>query len=175
MSQSSRSGRPDGPAAKAVLSLGSNLGDREDHILEAASRIASSAAVSSARLSSLYETEPVGEGYSRTFINAVMILETSMAPRKLLELCQNLENTMGRNRGETSDGASSGDRSLDIDIILYGDEEIDEPDLKIPHPRYLERRFVLEPLMELEPDKNLPEGSGAVSRISSRRRMRLNT
>ena len=175
MSQSSRSGRPDRPAAKAVISLGSNLGDRENHILEAASSIAAGSRISSARLSSLYETDPVGEGFTRTFINAVMIIETSLSPRELLELCQKLENTMGRNRMETSGGASSGDRPLDMDIILYGDEEIDEPDLKIPHPRYLERNFVLEPLRELEPKKKLPEGSGAVWRISSRSRIRVDS
>jgi 2-amino-4-hydroxy-6-hydroxymethyldihydropteridine diphosphokinase len=168
MSQSSRSGRPDGRAAvRAVLSLGSNLGERENIILEAASRIATFTGISSARLSSLYETVPIGEGYSSPFVNAVMTVETSLSPRNLLELCQALENTAGRDRT-----GPTGDRTLDIDIILYGDENIDEPDLSIPHPCYLERAFVLIPLAELEPDMGLPEGEGKVTRISSRRRIR---
>ena len=87
MSQSSSNVKRDGPAAvKAVISLGSNLGERERYVLSAAARIASSAGVVSARLSSLYETEPQGEGYSRPFVNAVMIIETTLAPRALLGL-----------------------------------------------------------------------------------------
>ena len=123
--------------------------------------------ISSARLSSLYETVPIGDGYSRPFVNAVMTIETDLPPRNLLELCQALENASGRDRT-----SSTGDRTLDMDIIIYGDENIDEPDLKIPHPRYLERAFVLVPMAELEPDMDLPEGEGEVARISSRRRIR---
>ncbi|MCK4549314.1 MAG: 2-amino-4-hydroxy-6-hydroxymethyldihydropteridine diphosphokinase, partial [Candidatus Krumholzibacteria bacterium] len=94
-------GKPDGPAAaRAVISLGSNIGERESYVLSAASRIAASAGIVSARLSALYETAPVGEGYSRPFVNAVMIVETILAPRLLLTLGQGLEREAGRARTE---------------------------------------------------------------------------
>jgi len=178
MSQSSSNVRRDGPAAvKAVISLGSNMGERERYVLSAAARISSTAGVSSARLSPLYETEPRGEGYSRPFVNAVMILETTLAPRALLALGQGIERETGRVRAE-----GTGDRTVDIDIILHGEHRIDETDLKIPHPRLMERHFVLVPLADLDPGFPLPGGitaaeaarskdaSGRVEKISSRSR-----
>ncbi len=180
MSLSSSNGKPDGPAAvKAVISLGSNTGERERYVLSAASRIAASAGIVSARLSALYETAPVGEGYSRPFINAVMIIETTLAPRLLLALGQGLERGAGRAGTE-----GTGDRTLDIDIILYGESVIDERDLAIPHPRFMNRLFVLVPLAGLDPGFTLPGGStaaeaaeaeaaeGKVERISFRSRIR---
>lgn len=180
MSQSLSNGKPEGrPAVKAVLSLGSNMGEREKHVLAAALRIASSADVDSARLSSLYETEPQGEGYSRPFVNAVMIIDTTLAPCSLLALGQGLEREAGRAGGD-----AAGDRTLDVDIILCGTSRIDEADLKIPHPRFMKRLFVLAPLAELEPGLRLPGGGtaaeaaqaeeavGRVERISFRGRIR---
>jgi 2-amino-4-hydroxy-6-hydroxymethyldihydropteridine diphosphokinase len=179
MSRSSSSGKPDGrPAVAAVISLGSNMGERERRVLEAASGIASSAGVAYARLSPLYETAPVGEGYSRPFVNAVMIIGTTLSARALLEIGQGLEREAGRFRTE-----GTGDRPLDVDIILYGDAAVDAPDLTIPHPRFMERLFVLVPLAELDPGFVLPGGltaaeaaradgaEGRVARISSRARM----
>ncbi len=171
MYPSSSNVKPEGrPAVWAVLSLGSNMGERERAVLSAAGRIASTGAVLSARLSSLYETEPVGSGYSRPFVNAVIIVETTLDPRALLELGHGLEAAAGR--------AGGCDRPLDVDIVMYGDTVVDEPDLKLPHPRMMERRFVLEPLAELEPAFPLPggrtaaaaaaEAGGGVVRISSR-------
>ncbi len=180
MSQSLSNGKPDGwPAVKAVLSLGSNTGERERSVLAAAGRIASSAGVASARLSSLYETAPQGEGYSRSFVNVVMIIETTLDPRTLLALGQGLEREAGR-----APEGRAGDRPLDVDIILFGESRIGEADLEIPHPRFLERLFVLAPLAELEPELRLPDGrtaaeaaeakeaAGRVERISFRGRIR---
>lgn len=179
MSQSLSNGKPDGrPAVKAVLSLGSNIGERERYVLEAASRIFSSAGIVSARLSSLYETEPQGDLYSRPFVNAVMVIETTLAPRVLLALGQGLEREAGRIQGN-----GAGDRTLDVDIILYGENRIADPDLSVPHPRFMKRLFVLVPLAELEPDMSLPEdctaaeavgageAGGRIERISSRSRI----
>lgn len=178
MSQSSSNVRHDGPAAvKAVISLGSNIGEREGYVLSAAARISSTSGIQSVRLSPLYETEPQGEGYSRPFVNAVMIIETTLAPRALLALGQGLERETGRVRAD-----GTGDRTVDIDIILHGEHRIDEPDLKIPHPRFMERHFVLVPLADIDPGFLLPGGitateaarseqaSGRVERISFRSR-----
>jgi len=179
MYQSSSNGKPDSrPAVTAVISLGSNMGERENNILSAAGRVAGSSGIVSARLSSLYETAPVGEGYSRPFVNAVMIVRTTLSPRALLALGQGLEREAGRVRA-----AGAGDRPLDVDIILYGDAGVDAPDLRIPHPRFMERLFVLAPLAELDPGFILPGGltaaeaaaqgapGGRVERISSRSRI----
>ena len=164
---------------KAVISLGSNMGERERYVLSAASRIASHEGIVSARLSSLYETGPVGEGYSRPFVNAVMIVWTTLDPRALLTLGQGLEREAGR-----VGGSGTGDRPLDVDMILYGESRIGETGLTIPHPRFMERLFVLIPLAELEPDLRLPGGGSAaeaaevgdavrgVDRISARCRIR---
>ncbi len=174
---SSSNGKHDGSAVvKAVISLGSNIGERERHIMAAAARIASSAGIASARLSPLYETSPMGEGYSRPFVNAVMVIETTLPPRALLGLGQGLERETGRAGGK-------GDRTLDIDIILHGENTVDDADLKIPHPRFMERLFVLVPLADLDPDLPLPGGAtaskaakadeagGRVQRISFRSRI----
>jgi 2-amino-4-hydroxy-6-hydroxymethyldihydropteridine diphosphokinase len=157
MYQSSSNVKSDGSTASAaVLSIGSNIGEREYHVLSAAGSIAASPGVVSARLSPLYETAPQGTGYSRPFINAVMIVETTLDARALLAIGRGLEREAGRLRG-----AGKGDRPLDIDIILYGDGEISEDDLTVPHPRFLERKFVLVPLTDLEPGYPLPDGSTA--------------
>jgi 2-amino-4-hydroxy-6-hydroxymethyldihydropteridine diphosphokinase len=178
MSQSSSRENPEHEAVvRAVISLGSNMGERETHVLWAAGEIASASGVRSARLSSLFETSPIGEEYTRPFINAVMIIETVLDPYSLLELGLSLEIVSGRERND-----ESGDRTLDVDIILYGEVRIDEPDLSLPHPRLMERRFVLVPLAELDPSIPLPAGtsaceaaeseaaSGIVKRISCRSR-----
>lgn len=159
---------------RAVLSLGSNVGRRERSVLAAARAVAALDGVRSARMSSLYETEPVGTGYSRPFVNAVMIIETSLDAGGLLRECRAIEERGGRR-------PRAGDRTIDIDIILYGDEQSSRPRLVLPHPRFRERLFVLVPLAELDPSMPLPpdgipaaEAAGAlrggprVGRISSR-------
>jgi 2-amino-4-hydroxy-6-hydroxymethyldihydropteridine diphosphokinase len=125
----------------ATLSFGSNQGEREWNILGAANAINDSKYCKLKRLSSLYETEPVGSGFSRTFINAVAVFLTSMKPLELLSLCKKLEKDFGRK--------VSGDRPLDIDIILYGEVVLKKDELTIPHPRFRERSFVIVPMLEI--------------------------
>jgi 2-amino-4-hydroxy-6-hydroxymethyldihydropteridine diphosphokinase len=162
MSQSSSNVKHEGRFRRpAVLSIGSNAGERESTVLAAASVIASRGGVNRPKLSSLYETEPVGAGYSRQFINAVMTFETSLDPRSLLGLCMELEIDAGRDPEDRS-----GDRTLDIDIILMGSLKIDTAGLTVPHPRFRERRFVLLPLAEIEPELPLPPDGKTAARAA---------
>jgi 2-amino-4-hydroxy-6-hydroxymethyldihydropteridine diphosphokinase len=135
----------------AYIGLGANLGDREAAIHVAAELIGVN------RLSSIIETEPWGYEDQPRFLNAVAELDTEMPPRLLLELLLEVERQLGRERS----GPRYGPRTIDLDLLLYGDERIDEPGLEIPHPRLHERRFVLEPLAELAPDLVIP-GWGTV-------------
>ncbi len=112
------------------------------------------------RSSRVYETDPVGGPPQPEYLNAVIEVETSLSPHELLAACMDVERRMGRVRDE-----QWGPRIIDIDILTYDEEQVDEPDLVIPHPRMHERAFVLVPLMELDPDPVLP-GRG---RISERR------
>ena len=134
-----------------VVAFGSNLGKRHSAIVEAADRVA--ALLSSFRLSGIIETQPVGEGLENDppYLNAVGVGESSLSPRALLEALLAIEAATGRTRPHP--GAP---RTLDLDLILVGDLVVDEPGLQVPHPRFRERRFVLEPLAELEPDLRDP-------------------
>jgi 2-amino-4-hydroxy-6-hydroxymethyldihydropteridine diphosphokinase len=118
-------------------------------VLAAARSLSSVRGIVSPRLSSLYETDPVGEGYTRAFVNAVMILEARINPHTLLEECLAIERGAGRR-------PERGDRPLDVDVILFGEVRSADPPLLLPHPRMLERLFVLRPLAELAPDLLLP-------------------
>ena len=131
---------------KVYLSLGSNLGDRRQHIRRAVeliderdSRVAG--------CSSLIETEPWGFESANRFLNAAVAIETTLAPLDLLLLTQEIERELGRTN-KSVDGAYH-DRTIDIDILLYGHERISDPRLVVPHPRLLERDFVVKPLTEL--------------------------
>ena len=128
-------------------------------------------------LSSLYETSPVGISTDKSFINAACIASCGLSARELLASCRGIE----RARGRSAVASASGDRPLDIDVILYGDEVIRERALTIPHPRFEERLFVLVPLMEICPDATVPptgrsiaeiyrrcEAEGSVRRVSGR-------
>ena len=130
---------------RAYVGLGANLGDRERTLHEAVSALAAEDRVEIVAVSVLRETEPVGVGDQPRFLNGVAELETSLAARALLDRLLAVEQRFGRVRvpGE------HGPRTLDLDLLLYGDEAIDEPGLTVPHPRLHERRFVLEPLAEL--------------------------
>lgn len=143
--------RPERAAARAFVSLGSNSGDRERNVLHAAHSIDSQSGVRVTGLSPLYETEPVGDGYSSDFINAAARLETTASPERLLELLQEIEALAGRDRF-----LRRGDRSLDLDIIDYGGVTLDRDGLVLPHPRAAVRLFVLEPLASIEPSLVLP-------------------
>jgi 2-amino-4-hydroxy-6-hydroxymethyldihydropteridine diphosphokinase len=126
-----------------AIAFGSNLGDRRAHLGWAIDRL--SAHLLNLRASSLVETEPVGVlAPQPNYLNAAVVGESSLTPADLMRVLLALERERGRVR--TSPGAP---RTLDLDLILYGDSIIDEPDLVVPHPRFRERRFVLEPLAEI--------------------------
>jgi 2-amino-4-hydroxy-6-hydroxymethyldihydropteridine diphosphokinase len=129
----------------AYLSLGSNLGDREANIRDCVVRLAVLGKV--IRASSLFETEPVEFRAQPWFLNCAVQLETDLAPRELLTGIQKIEADLGRNRV-----VDKGPRTIDIDILLFGDRIVSEPDLHIPHPAMAQRRFVLEPLSEIAPN-----------------------
>jgi len=138
---------------RAYVGLGSNLGDREEAIRGAA------AAIGATRLSTIRETEPWGYEEQPLFLNAVAEIETALGPRDLLEELLEVERRLGRERAS---GPRYGPRTIDLDLLLYGDETIDEPRLTVPHPHLHERRFVLEPLAELDAGLVVP-GWGRVS------------
>lgn len=128
-----------------AIALGSNLGDRERHLHEAARRAA--AFIHDLRLSSFHDTEPVGVGPQPRFLNAAAVGETSLDARALLDALLGTEEALGRERP-----FAGAPRTIDLDLIFYGDAVIDEPGLVVPHPRLRERRFVLEPLAEIAGD-----------------------
>lgn len=127
---------------RAFLAIGSNLGDRAANL-----RAAVEAMPDVVGVSATYETDPVGGPEQGPYLNAVVELDTECTPRQLLELCRRLETAAGRLRGERW-----GPRTLDVDVLLVGDQVVDEPDLQVPHPRLWERAFVLIPLADLAPD-----------------------
>jgi 2-amino-4-hydroxy-6-hydroxymethyldihydropteridine diphosphokinase len=139
------------------IGLGSNLGDREATIRSALERLDGQDEIEVARVSSLRETDPVGYADQPRFLNGVAELVTRLSPRELLERMLAVERDLGRRR----DGPRFGPRTIDLDLLLYGDAVVDEPGLEIPHPRIAERSFVLEPLAELDPALEVP-GQGPV-------------
>jgi 2-amino-4-hydroxy-6-hydroxymethyldihydropteridine diphosphokinase len=145
---------------RAYVGLGSNLGDRERTLRAAVDALAAEEGISVVAVSTLRDTEPVGVGEQPRFLNGVVSLETMLDARALLDRLLEIEQRFGRVRvpGE------HGPRTLDLDLLLYGDEEMDEPGLMVPHPRLHERRFVLEPLAELAPGLVVP-GRGDVESL----------
>jgi 2-amino-4-hydroxy-6-hydroxymethyldihydropteridine diphosphokinase len=131
------------------LSLGSNIGDREAHLREAIRRLESTGKLRS--LSSIYETEPVEFTDQPQFLNCAVALETSSTPEQLMLQLLTIEKAMGRQRIQ-----KKGPRTIDLDILFFGDEVVDTPGLTIPHPAMQHRRFVLEPLAEIAPDAMHP-------------------
>ena len=137
------------------LGLGSNLGDKEENIRKAIALIGEKVGLV-IRQSSLIETEPWGFESGNRFLNGVILVETSLTPRQLLKATQKIERSLGRKRKSTDSclptPASSkySDRPIDIDILLYDDLTVDEPDLKIPHPLMEQRDFVMIPLKEIQ-------------------------
>ncbi len=128
----------------AYLSLGSNLGNREDN-LDMALKLVSER-MRMGKVSSIYDTEPLGVADQPRFLNIACEVFTRLTPEGLLSLAKGIEGKMGR-RGKTGEP-----RTIDIDILLYGDKTMDTPDLVIPHPSMAERSFVLVPLAEIAPD-----------------------
>jgi 2-amino-4-hydroxy-6-hydroxymethyldihydropteridine diphosphokinase len=137
------------------LGLGSNVGDRESHLAQAIEDLrARGVAVEAA--SSLYETEPVGEVLDQPdFLNAAVRVRTAHGPDQLLDVCKAIEAEHGRALG----GPRHGPRPIDIDLLLLGDLEMATERLTLPHPEVTSRRFVLTPLLELDPELRLPDGT----------------
>jgi 2-amino-4-hydroxy-6-hydroxymethyldihydropteridine diphosphokinase len=154
------------PTRRVFLGMGSNVGDRQRYITDAVESLTGVVAVSP-----LYETDPLGGPPQDHFLNVVVELASPLTPRQLLGVAHRLESAAGRVRAE-----HWGPRTLDVDVLLVGDVEVDEPDLVVPHPRMWERRFVLAPLAdlapELVPDRLLAQSEGRVSVVGELERRR---
>lgn len=135
--------------SRAYLALGSNVGDRLGSLRGALALLSRWVTVEAA--SGVYESDPVGYEDQPRFLNAVVRVATALPPRALLARCLEVEAELGRTRS-----FRNAPRIIDIDIVLYEDRIVDEPGLSIPHPRMMERAFVLQPLLELEPDARHP-------------------
>jgi 2-amino-4-hydroxy-6-hydroxymethyldihydropteridine diphosphokinase len=148
--------------SRAYVGLGANLGDRERTLSAAVDALAAEDGIEVVAVSTLRATDPVGVGDQPRFLNGAAELETTLTARELLDRLLAVEQRFGRVRvpGE------HGPRTLDLDLLLYGDEELDEPGLTVPHPRLHERMFVLEPLAELAPGLVVP-GRGEVESLLS--------
>jgi 2-amino-4-hydroxy-6-hydroxymethyldihydropteridine diphosphokinase len=142
------------------IGLGSNLGDREATIRRALELLAEDGAIEVEAVSSLRETDPVGYVDQPQFLNGAAALRTELAPRAVLERLQHVEQVLGRDRA----GPRFGPRTIDLDLLLYDGVQVNEPGLEIPHPRLVERRFVLEPLAELDSALEVP-GEGSVQAL----------
>ena len=147
----------------AFLGLGSNLGDRLGNLQAAADALGRETGIRVVASSRVWETAPVGGPPQPDYLNAVLRVQTDLGARDLLEAAHRVEASLGRVRAERW-----GARTIDVDILLFGDERIDEPDLVVPHPRFEERAFVVVPLLELDPDPPMPDGG-------SLRALRLDT
>lgn len=142
------------------IGLGANLGDREATIRTALRRLGEHEQIDVQRVSRLRETDPVGYEDQPRFLNGVARLQTDLEPREVLDVLLDVERDLGRTRH----GPRFGPRPIDLDILLYDSRIVDEPGLRIPHPRMAERAFVLEPLAELDPGLEVP-GRGRVQAL----------
>jgi 2-amino-4-hydroxy-6-hydroxymethyldihydropteridine diphosphokinase len=149
---------------RAFVALGSNLGDREATIRDALAALESQPGVTVAAVSTLIDTAPVGVVDQPRFLNGVAALDTDLSARDLLDLLLDVEHRFGRTREGVP---AQGPRTLDLDLVLYDDAEIDEPGLTVPHPRLHEREFVLGPLAEVAPGLEVP-GKGKVETLRAR-------
>jgi 2-amino-4-hydroxy-6-hydroxymethyldihydropteridine diphosphokinase len=147
---------------RAYIGLGANLGDREGTLREAVAAIGAEEGIEVVAVSTLRQTEPVGVGEQPLFLNGAAALDTTLPAEELLDRLLAIEQRFGRLRvpGE------HGPRTLDLDLLVYGQEQIEAPGLTVPHPRLHERRFVLEPLVELDPSLAVP-GRGTVESLLS--------
>lgn len=161
---------------RAFIGLGSNLGDRKAQILEAITQIGALRDVRVVKHSSLYESEPHGEGAGGWFLNCVIEVETDLLPDKLLRKLRDIERGMGRKRSRARAGKTE-PRPIDLDILLFENHRIDTPTLQVPHPEIPNRRFVLLPLSELAPQFVHPVTGTTISQLltasKDRKRLRL--
>jgi len=154
---------------RAHLGLGSNQGDRRRALRQARTALERHG-VSVAASSSVYETEPQGEVLDQAdFLNACLAVEVELSPEELLDVCKAVERELGRGHG----GPRHGPRPIDVDLLLAGDLERRSERLTLPHPGVTKRRFVLEPLLELDPSLKLPDGTGLAGRCDSVRDQRV--
>lgn len=150
-------------ARVGYLGLGSNIGDRESH-LRAAVDLLSERGVEVEAFSSTYETEPVGEVLDQPdFLNAAIRIRTELEPEALLDVCKEVEVA----RGRALDAPRHSPRPLDVDLLLLGDLELSTDRLTLPHPEVTSRRFVLAPLLELDPELTLPNGTRLADALAS--------
>lgn len=147
--------------ARVFVGLGSNVGNREATLRAAVERLGALRETEVRSCSSFRDTEPVGYLDQPHFLNGAVELETALSPGELLVALLELERDFGRDRAASP---SQGPRTLDLDLLLYGDSTIDEPGLVVPHPRLHERGFVLEPLAELDPALVVP-GRGPIQTL----------
>jgi 2-amino-4-hydroxy-6-hydroxymethyldihydropteridine diphosphokinase len=147
---------------RAYVGLGANLGQREAMLRRALDLLAAEPGVEVVAVSAFRETEPVGFAAQPPFLNAAVALETDLSARELLDRLLAVERTLGRVRH----GPRFGPRTLDLDLLLYGDEVIAEAGLTVPHPRLHERRFALEPLAELDRDLVVPSRGPVAALLS---------
>jgi 2-amino-4-hydroxy-6-hydroxymethyldihydropteridine diphosphokinase len=145
---------------RAYVGLGANLGDREAMLRSALELLEAEPGIELVAVSKLRDTDPVGIADQPRFLNAAAAVETDLSPRELLDRLLGIERRLGRTR----EGPRFGPRTIDLDLLLYGDEQIDEPGLEVPHPRLHERLFALEPLADLDPDLVVP-GRGPLADI----------
>ena len=144
---------------RAYVGLGANLGRREETFERAVALLDAAAGVDVVAMSELRETDPVGVVDQPRFLNGAVAVDTTLSARALLDTLLAIERALGRVRAERW-----GPRIVDLDLLVYGDEILDEPGLRVPHPRLHERRFALEPLAELDPELVIP-GRGRVSEL----------
>ena len=145
-----------------AIALGSNLGDRLSHLAFAVDQLRLH--LTGLRVSSWHQTDPVGVGPQPRFLNGALVGKTDLSARELLEELLRIERARGRERPYM--GAA---RTLDLDLVLYGDVTLDEPGLRVPHPRFRERLFVLKPLAEIAPDWRDPETGLTISDLLRKR------
>ncbi len=136
----------------AYLGLGSNIGNKKDHLIKAVKLLNEHPAITLTQRSSLYETEPWGYTEQESFLNAVVVVETELSPEELLTHCQKIEHALLRTREITW-----GPRTIDIDILIYSGVRSHTPQLTLPHPHLTERAFVLAPLAEVAPNLSIHE------------------
>jgi 2-amino-4-hydroxy-6-hydroxymethyldihydropteridine diphosphokinase len=152
------------PVVQACIGLGANLGDAAATLRQAIDALAVREGVVLRAVSRLYRTPAWGKEDQPDFINAAALLETSLAPRALLDLLLTVEAEFGRQRVE---GERWGPRTLDLDLLLYGDAVVDEPGLRVPHPHLRERAFALIPLLDVLPEARIPGYGAARDAVSA--------
>jgi len=146
--------------ARTFIGIGSNLGDRAATIAAAVERLARLPATTVVKVSALIETDPVGYTEQDRFLNGAAELETGLGPAELLDELKRIEQELGRRTT-----VRWGPRTIDLDLVLYGDRIVDEPGLQVPHPRMAERAFVLAPLAEIAPDAVDPTTGRTVAEL----------